>query len=203
MQSRNAGRSSETRRRVAIEAARLMSEHGIRDFRLAKQKAAERLNVRDESQLPKNGEIEMALREHQRLFQSDEQPLLLRCFREAARDAMTFFANFDPRLVGAVLDGTADVHSAICLHLFCDTPEDVIVLLQDNGIDFEERSRRLRMSRDTQVEMPVISLTHDGNRFDLTLFPRDAIRQAPLDRIDDRPIDRASRTALEQLLAAG
>ncbi len=88
------------RRRVAVEAARLMSESGIRDFQMAKRKAAERLGANDKSQLPNNAEIEDALREHQRLFQSDEQPQTLRRLREEAREAMKFFKDFDPRLVG-------------------------------------------------------------------------------------------------------
>ena len=56
------------RLRIAQEAARLMSEHGIRDFHHAKRKAAERLGIADTQSLPRNAEIEQALREHQRLF---------------------------------------------------------------------------------------------------------------------------------------
>ncbi len=37
--------------------------------------------------------------------------------------------------------------------------------------------------------------------FDLTVLPRNALRQAPLDRTDDRPMRRASLTQLEMLLA--
>ena len=59
------GRSHQLRRRVALEAARLISEHGIRDYRQAKLKAAQRLGLDDEQQLPRNREIEEALREHQ------------------------------------------------------------------------------------------------------------------------------------------
>ena len=33
-------RNEQLRRRVALEAARLISEHGIRDYQLAKRKAA-------------------------------------------------------------------------------------------------------------------------------------------------------------------
>ncbi|MBS0438883.1 MAG: hypothetical protein JSS33_05700, partial [Proteobacteria bacterium] len=47
-----AARDNPMRRRVAVEAARLISEHGLRDYHAAKRKAAERLNIRDESSLP-------------------------------------------------------------------------------------------------------------------------------------------------------
>ena len=190
----------ELRRRIALEAARLISEHGIRDFALAKRKAAERLNAVDDASLPKNSEIEEALREHQRLFQAHEHPQHLRKLREAAREAMRFLARFEPRLVGAVLEGTADQYSAVCLHLFSDTPEQVLGFLDEQGIPYTEDSRRLRVSRDTQTEFPVLHVSRDGTTFDLTLLPHDAIRQAPLDRIDERPMRRASLAALDEIL---
>jgi predicted nucleotidyltransferase len=193
---------NELRRRIALEAARLISESGIRDFALAKRKAAERLGAFDEGSLPKNIEIEEALREHQRLFQADEHPQLLRALRAAAREAMQFFAKFEPRLVGPVLEGTADRHSAVCLHLFADTPEEVIIALDEQGIDYSESARRLRITRDEQVELPVLQVTREGTAFDLTIFPPDAIRQAPLDRVDEKPMRRASLAALDELLAS-
>ncbi|HZP67562.1 MAG TPA: hypothetical protein VFB32_14765 [Rudaea sp.] len=205
MHSRNSARGSERahemRRRIALEAARLMSEHGIRDFHLAKRKAAQRLGIADDLNLPKNSEIETALREHQRLFQADEQPQRLRRLREVARDAMKFFARFEPRLVGAVLEGTADRHSAVCLHLFSDASEDVAAFLHDEGIPYEEQNRRLRMNAEEQREFPVLLFSADDVAIDLTVLPRDAVRQAPLDRIGERPMRRATIAMLEQLLA--
>jgi predicted nucleotidyltransferase len=193
---------NELRRRIALEAARLISESGIRDFALAKRKAAERFGAFDEGNLPKNIEIEEALREHQRLFQAAEHPQLVRALREAAREAMQFFARFEPRLVGSVLEGTADRHSAVCLHLFADTPEEVLIVLNEQGIDYLESARRLRTGRDTQLEFPALQVARDGITFDLTIFPRDAIRQAPLDRVDEKPMRRASLAALDELLTS-
>ena len=195
-------RSEQLRRRVALEAARLISEHGIRDYQLAKRKAAENLHALDAASLPKNQQIEEALREHQRLFHHDDQPRQLRALREAALEAMRYFVRFEPRLVGAVLDGTADTHSAICLHLFCDTTESVMGLLTDDGIDFDEDSRRLRLDAENFVEFPVLRITQSGVDFDLTLLPLDAIRQAPLDRSGERPMPRAGLAAVEMLLSA-
>ena len=37
--------------------------------------------------------------------------------------------------------------------------------------------------------------------FDLTVLPHDALRQAPLSSVDERPMKRASATRLRQLLA--
>jgi hypothetical protein len=195
-------RVQRNRVRIAQEAARLMSEHGIRDFHRAKLKAAERLGILDTQALPRNQEIEQALREHQRLFHADSQPQLLRRRREAAAEAMRFLHAFEPRLVGAVLEGTADAHSAICLHVFSDDPEAVGLFLREHGVPFETQTRRLRSSRDAQADYPVLLFAADELPFDLTVLPRDALRQAPLDRIDEKPMRRAPLAALEELLAA-
>ncbi|HEX5304710.1 MAG TPA: hypothetical protein VFW82_01345 [Dyella sp.] len=193
-------RLQRNRLRIAQEAARLMSEHGIRDFHHAKLKAAERLGIVDAQSLPRNDEIEQALREHQRIFQADTQPQRVRRCREAAVEAMRFLKAYQPRLVGAVLDGTADVHSAVCLHLFADDPDDVLRFLGEQGVPFETQTRRLRLSRDETGEYPVLLFSADGLPFDLTVLPTDSLRQPPLDRIDEKPMRRAGVTAVEELL---
>ena len=193
-------RLQRNRLRIAQEAARLMSEHGIRDFHHAKLKAAERLGILETQALPRNLEIEQALREHQRLFLADSQPQLLQQRREAAVEAMRFLVAFDPRLVGAVLEGTADAHSAVCLHVFSDDPDAVALYLHDHDVPFETQTRRLRNSRDDQPEYPVLLFAADELPFDLTVLPRDALRQAPLDRTDDRPMRRAALAQVEILL---
>ena len=195
-------RLQRNRLRVAQEAARLMSEHGIRNFHHAKLKAAERLGILDSQALPRNLEIEQALREHQRLFLGDSQPQLLRQRREAAVEAMTFLAPFEPRLVGAVLDGTADTHSAVCLHVYSDDTEAGVRFLREHGVPLEMQVRRLRYSRTEQPEYPVLLFAADAVPFDLTVLPRNALRQAPLDRIDERPMRRVALAAVEELLAA-
>ena len=194
-------RLQRNRLRVAQEAARLMSEHGIRDFHHAKLKAAERLGIVDTQALPRNLEIEQALREHQRLFLADRQPQLLQQRREAAVEAMAFLAAFEPRLVGAVLEGTADAHSAVCLHVHSDDPDAVLRYLREHGVPIEMQVRRLRYSRDEQPEYPVLLFSADDLPFDLTVLPRDALRQAPLDRTELRPMRRASLAQVEVLLA--
>jgi hypothetical protein len=195
-------RLQRNRHRVAQEAARLMSEHGIRDFHHDKLKAAERMGVVDEQALPRNREIEQALRERQRIFHSHEQPQALQRRREAAREAMGFLGRFEPRLVGAVLEGTADMHSAVCLHLFSDDPEAVPRFLDERGIPFEIQSRRLRETRERTVDFPPYLFRAEEIPFDLTVLPRDGLRQAPLDRVDERPMQRASLSALDELLAS-
>ena len=196
----DAGRDGERRRRIAVEAARLISEQGIRDYAVAKRKAAERLGFAIDAALPKNSEIEDAVREHQRLFEADAHPRLLRELRETAREALHFFDAFEPRLVGPVLDGSADRFSAVCLHLFADEPEAVVRFLAEHGIPYEEQDRELRMARDDARRFPGFVFSAGGTRVDITVLPTDLQRQAPLDRSGDKPMARATLAALDALL---
>jgi hypothetical protein len=194
-------RTRERRHRLAHEAARLIAESGIRDYHLAKLKAAERLGIHDDASLPRNREIEDALREYQRLFHGDAQAGDLRRRREAALRALEFFAGFDPRLVGPVLDGTADNHAPVALHLYTDDAEAVTRMLDQHGIPAESRSRRLRLDRERQAEFPVWLFSAEELTFDLTVLPLDALRQAPLSGVDEKPMKRAAAAQLRALLA--
>jgi hypothetical protein len=193
-------RTSERRRSLAHEAARLMAEGGIRDYHQAKLKAAQRLGIFDDASLPRNREIEDALREYQRLFQRDNV-VELRQRRAAALRALDFFTAFEPRLVGPVLDGTADAHSAIALHLHSEDPEAPHRFLEQHGIPAESRNRRVRLDRERAEDFPVWLFSAENLPFDLTVLPRDVLRQSPLSGIDEKPMKRASAAQLRQLLA--
>lgn len=194
-------RTRERRHRLAHEAARLMAEGGIRDFHQAKLKAANRLGIHDDASLPRNREIEDALRQYQRLFLGDTQVLDLRTRREAALRALEFFAGFDPRLVGPVLEGTADAHAPVMLQLYTDDADAVPRFLDDAGIPHESRTRHLRLDRSREGDFPVWLFAAEDLSFDLTVLPLDTLRQAPLSGIDERPMPRASAAQLRQLLA--
>ena len=194
-------RTRERRHRLAHEAARLMAEGGIRDYHQAKLKAAERLGIFDDASLPRNREIEDALREYQRLFQPDNVTAV-RQRREAALRALEFFRDFEPRLVGQVLEGTADTRSPVTLHLYSDDPDAAPRFLDQHGIPAEARSRRLRLDRERTSDFPVWVFSAEEITFDVTVLPLDVLRQAPLSSTDEKPMRRASATQLRQLLAS-
>ncbi|MFT3755031.1 MAG: hypothetical protein QM769_03655 [Pseudoxanthomonas sp.] len=178
-----------------------MAESGLRDYPLARRKAASRLGISDEASLPNHREIEEALRQYQRLFAGDAHATELRTRREAALRALEFFAPFSPRLVGPVLDGTADAHSPVQLHLHADDTDAVARFLDEHGIPAQASSRRLRMDRERNIELPAWSFSAEDLAFDLVVLPQTALHQPPLSRLDDKPMQRASTTQLAQLLA--
>ena len=193
-------RSENLRRALAQEAARIMAEHGIRDFLVAKRKAAERFGVVDGAVLPKNTEIETALAEYQRLFGGASHLRTLHGQRRAALLAMQRLRAFEPRLVGPVLSGTATEHSEVQLHLFADSAESVAISLMDQGIRHEITARRVKMNADRVLEYPGVRFEVEDQPIEATVFPTDGIRQAPVSPVDGRPMRRADVSELEALL---
>lgn len=201
MSKRMNPRGEQLRRALAQEAARIMSEQGIDDYRLAKRKAAERLGATDIAVLPKNTEIEAALAEHQRLFEAGTHSSALEAARRTALQAMRLLQQFQPRLVGPVLSGTASAHSEVNLHLFAEGAETVALHLVEHNIPHEIAQRRLRYEPDRLVAYPVVRFVAGNREIDAVVFPLDGIRQSPASPVDGRPMRRADRTELESLLA--
>lgn len=189
------------RQRVAFDAARLIAQHGLQDYQQAKLAAAQRLGVTDTAALPGNAEVLAELRDYQRLFQGEEQPRQLRRRREAAVPAMHFFEPFEPRLVGSVLDGSADGNSPVCLQLFCDDADEVARFLLDSQLHARaEPERKLRIDRERAGNFPHWSFFVDEIAFEITVLPAALLRNAPLSPIDGKPMQRASIVALRELL---
>jgi hypothetical protein len=192
--------SERARQVVAQEAARIIVDHGVRDYRVAKQKAAERLGVNGRGSLPGNAEIETALADHLQIFNGESHDDLLRLMRTAALSAMELLGAYSPRLVGPVLMGTADENSAVNLHVFADSPEVIAMEIGDMGIRFKSYERRLK-SRRGQIETYAgFEFNHRNEMIQATVFPVDGIRQAPLSPIDGKPMKRVDREGVQDLL---
>ncbi|HEY5102238.1 MAG TPA: hypothetical protein VII70_05615 [Steroidobacteraceae bacterium] len=200
MNKRRPVRTENLRLALAQEAARVMAEHGIRDFLAAKRKAAERLGVVDNAVLPKNTEIEAALAQYQRLFAAESHALSLLNQRRAALQAMRFLSAYAPRLVGSVLSGTATAHSDVQLHLFADSAEAVLIRLLDQSIPHEVSARRVKMGGERVLEYPAVLFAIDDQAIEATVFPADGIRQAPVSPVDGKPMRRANLIEVEALI---
>ena len=190
------------RRQVAYEAAKLMVENGIRDYQLAKRKAAGRLGMGNSRDLPRNDEIEREREAYQRLFGDDERTQHVVALRKRALEAMRLLERFDPRLVGPVLNGTADRHSEICLHLFSDPPEAVAMFLLDRRIAFDQGEARIRFQADAHERLPAFLLTAGEAQVELVVFSARARRRAPLSPVDGRPMRRAKLAEVTALVEA-
>ncbi len=197
---RNNG-SERARLMVAQEAARIVVNQGIRDYGVAKKKAADRLGLRNHGSLPGNQEIEQAVSDHLQLFAGESHSDWLHVLRSAALSAMEMLASFSPRLVGPVLTGTADPHSAVNLHVFADSPEAVALSLDNNGISYRPYERRLKSRRNQADTYAGFEFHYGEATIQSTVFPVDGIRQAPISPMDGKPMKRADEKAVRDLLA--
>jgi hypothetical protein len=130
------GRDVNDRARIADLAARLIAEHGITDWSLAKRKAARQLLLPERTPLPGDDEIEAALVAHHELFGGDEHAATLRGQREEALVWLRELERFHPLLVGGVAAGWATEHSDIRIELVADDSKEVELALINRNIAY-------------------------------------------------------------------
>lgn len=186
---------------IAQQAARLVLDQGIRDYGVAKRKAAERLGAVSPALLPSNREVEQAVLEHRRLFGGRDARDQLHELRKGALEAMRFFSAYAPRLVGGVLSGAVSEHMPVTLHLHTDSAEDVPRRLLDAGMTFRTSDVHLRYLGDRTRRCPRHQFTVDGLDYEVVVLAADAIREAPASPVDGRPERRASLAEVDALVS--
>ena len=130
--------AGDLRTELAVTAARLIAEEGC-EYAQAKRRAVQEIlgEGARRSTMPDNSEVEHELRRYLKLFGGQEHRALLATLRSVAADTMQTLSEFDPHLIGAVLNGTATEHSDIHLQLFVDSAKDVELRLMNLGIEFD------------------------------------------------------------------
>ncbi|MCW8926140.1 MAG: hypothetical protein OQJ84_07785 [Xanthomonadales bacterium] len=195
------GRLDQLRRMIAAEAARIMVTQAQSNYRIAKQKAAQRLGAGANTSLPSNLEVEKALRAYQQFYGGEQHLVHLQKLRRIALQVMQSLEPFQPRLVGPVLDGTADEHSRISLHLFNDPPDAVAIYLMDKGLAFYNEQRKIRWHDGGHRQVPLLVTDREDAEIELVLLNCLDLRQAPPSPVDGRPQKRAGVVEVECLLA--
>jgi hypothetical protein len=129
-------RDAQNRARIADVAARLIAEHGLSDWSLAKRKALRQLMLPERTALPGNDEIENALAAHHALFGGDAHRAQLRAQREEALHWLRELAAFSPLLVGGVAAGWATAHSDVRIEIVADDSKDVEIALVNRNVAY-------------------------------------------------------------------
>ena len=181
---------------IARTAARLIVEHGLTDWTLAKRKAARQLMLPDSAALPSNEDIEQALLDHHALFGGAGHAEVLRARRTEALAWMRRLAPYEPLLVGGVAAGWATAHSDIRLELVADDPKSVEMLLAGAGVAYAAlppRDETGTAARATELRIP-------GREADIRLSVLAPQQRRSRPRGDDEP--RLGADAVALLLAA-
>jgi len=129
-------RDTQSRAQIATVAARLIVEHGLADWSLAKRKAARQLMLPERVALPADDEIEEALASHHALFGGEAHAATLRRQREEALAWLRELATIEPRLVGGVAAGWATEHSDIRIELTADDSKAVELALINRDVAY-------------------------------------------------------------------
>ena len=185
------------RARIAQAAARLIAEHGLVDWSLAKRKAAHQLMLPANAALPGNDEIEQALVEFHALYGGAAHAA---GSAGAARDRrcewMRRLEAWSPRLVGGVAAGWAGAHSDIRIELVADDPKVVEIALAGDGVDYAAGAARRRTVGAARAPRNSWSRRRAGG-VRLSIVTPEERRQRPR---DDAP--RLSISALAALIEA-
>ncbi len=189
-----------TRMEVAAEAARIIATESQHNYHAAKTKAAERIGVSDRLALPSNIEVMEALSAYQNLYGGAQHHDNLEHLRNTAVRAMHMLGEFKPRLVGPVLDGTADEHARVALHVFCDSPDFIVLHFLDKGTLFQQEQRQIRWYDGSHRTVPLILFELDETTIELNVFDLVILRQAPPSPIDGKPQQRATLSEVIFLL---
>ena len=211
---RSAVRGDDLKTAVAASAARWIAEEGC-DYATAKRRAVREVLGEAAGALgamPDNALVESELRRYLRLFAADSQPAQLATLRRLALRWMRRLHEFNPHLVGAVLNGTATGHSGIHLNLYTDSAKDVEIFLLNQSQSFDVRDAGPNAETTQEVLEFLIRAPRDSGldgAVGVTLSVMDpvALRVAPAGRAKDpdlHPVERAGRanvSMVERLLA--
>lgn len=185
---------------IAAEAARMIAGNEAGNIDRARYKAATKLGYTDRHLWPDAAAIEAAISEYQQLFLSHRQPDALKRSRELAISAMRAFAQFHPRLTGAVLEGFADENSTVEILLTAETPEDVLFALKDQHIPWQEEDIWITFPEKQRLRRPRYHFVADGIRVALIILRPEDRSSPPIDADTGKPLDSANLARVITLL---
>lgn len=198
-------REDKVRLSIAREAARIIYEEGIKEYRDAKRKAAKSFGPEKSlslgSHLPSNAEIHEELSRLIRMNEGDVQPERLLRMRLQALSWLELLAPFRPYLVGSVLTGTVTERSDIDLHLFADSAEELELFLDEREILYEVETVSIRQGSEFR-DYHHLYLDDDGTVVECTVYDSSERHQRPKSSITGRPMERADAKKLREMISA-
>lgn len=159
---------SDTRRRVAKEAARLLYTGAAEEYKQAKKEAARNLGV---DVMPSNFEVAVELDLIAEDMEGEERRFLLIEKREAALDVMMALKYFEPRLVGSVWRGTSRRGSDIDVSVYASQPDSVVSKLIASGFNVECLEEITVSKGGMQIRSHHIHVGIDGNLAEVVVRP--------------------------------
>lgn len=147
---------------------------------------------------PTREELYRAVNEYRALFRPD-QLTVLDTQRRLALQAMRSLTDFEPRLVGGLVHGAGRL-DCIRLLLSADSPEQVLMQLQDRRIPWEASEVTLRYAGNRRRECPAVRFMAGDTRVEAVILDRRSPSDPPRDSIDGGPLETMNPAQLEALI---
>ena len=174
------------RNSIRYEAARIIVDDGVRDYRRAKEKACQRLGVKTGLNVPKNMEIEDSVKDQLEIFSRDSLKRVQLQYLEAAYDIMKMLQGYSPKLTGAALSGIITSASSVQIQVFSNTVEEIGALLELREIPHKLIEKRLRYARRVYSNVPGFEFAWYDIEIEILVFlPGDPY--PPFSRITAKP----------------
>jgi len=143
---------------VANLAAQLIMEEGIKDYLYAKKKAAKSLGINENVNLPTNSQIDKAIDEFNKIFNTNIDIEFLEQFKTQALEVMSIFKNFKPHLMNQLSQGVIPKFPEIKINLFADNLKDVeyVLLNSELSYDFKEVKMNNKEGKHSIKSIPTI-----------------------------------------------
>ncbi len=189
------------RRMIRYEAARIMAEDGVGDYRIAKRKACSRIGISPKRGIPSNFEIEDGLAEHLAIFSKEKLSEIQRQYLWVAKSVMERLQHYSPRLTGAVLSGNITSTRPVAVQVFANTVEEVSFDLSAEKIKHKIVDRRVRFLKEGYRRVSALEFWQ--HRIEILVFvflPGEPY--PPLSTTNGKPIKWISRKKVNSLLGS-
>lgn len=172
--------SQSVRQRVAEEAATLLYTQQEKEYKQAKQRAAQALRAR---LLPSNKDVAIELDKIADEAEGSERAERLAQMRKDALSVMVILGDFHPKLVGSVWRGTAHRNSDIDIEAFSSDPAVMLKRITQNGLTVRKAEWQLVTKRNERERALHAYLTMPSS-FEVELIIRSPEKMNEVDRCE-------------------
>jgi len=188
------------RKRIALEAARLIHTRREGDVFRAKMKSARQFYKGEIKpfDLPKNSEVYKQLKI---LVSAHEGRFLAEYIQQVRKESlriMKVLRKFHPRLVGSVLTGQIRAETIIEIRVFSDITTAVVEALDTAGVSCEIKFKGARSC--DSASLPKVVFFQDSFPFELTIYPLAMAQEVATSPGTGRTIDQADTDQLDKLI---
>ncbi len=182
---------------MLTDVARLVVEDH-QDLQQALTQVARKRGIKRQSGWPSRAALQQAIDDYRSLFHPQQSDYLI-TQRGLALEAMRTFVEYRPQLVGALVNGDGPL-DRIRLLLFADSPEQVILHLEDRGMPWHSTEVSMHFSGGRRMAQPALCFLAGDVTIELIVLNPKLRSDPPRDPVDGGPLAGLDIERLADLL---